>query len=134
MTKKVLFLITSVAIVLLISSYILKTIKGDEPLYNNIDLSELQQKIENNEDFIIYIYGNSCRACQNFKPIINRVITTQKINLLALNVDEEKNRNINFLKENSISKTPTLLNYKKGGIHKKMEGIISEKEFEDFLN
>ncbi|MNO28305.1 thioredoxin 2 [compost metagenome] len=134
MTKKIIILAISIFSITLLLINIFHSVNSDEPIYRNISLAEYQRKIKDHEDFSMYIYATSCRACQAFKPIINKVLkNTDKI-VFALNIDEDQNRDISFLKEQSISLTPTTINYKNGKMIKKEEGVQTEKEFENFLN
>ncbi|MEI2394372.1 MULTISPECIES: thioredoxin family protein [Paenibacillus] len=134
MIKKLILLTVSVAAVIILLLNVFHSIGAEKPLYTNITLSEYQKKISDLENFSIYIYATSCRACQTFKPIVNEVLKNKPNVVYALNLDKNQNRDLSFLKEQNISLTPTMVNYEKGKEIAKKEGVLSETELKNFLN
>ncbi|MEK3877481.1 thioredoxin family protein [Paenibacillus sp. FSL M7-0420] len=134
MIKKFILLTVSVAAIFFLLLNIFHSIGADKPLYTNITLSEYQKKISENENFSIYIYATSCRACQTFKPIVNKVLKNNLNVIYALNLDINQNRDLSFLKEQNISLTPTIVIYENGEEIAKKEGVQSETELRNLLN
>ncbi|OQR53365.1 thioredoxin family protein [Bacillus sp. CDB3] len=132
MKKSILsILISVIAIAILIFVFNSKNLK--RPNYTNISLQQYKSKIQSNEDFMIYVYKTTCGVCQEMKPSINEVITEGKINLIAMNADEEGNIDRSFFEEQKLQKSPTLLYYQNGKEVERLEGFHSKKELKEFV-
>ncbi|TCW40591.1 putative bacteriocin transport accessory protein [Laceyella sacchari] len=124
-----LLLITSVAIVFMIFN----SKNLEKPLYEKVTLATLKKQIKSNDTLTVYIYKTSCPACQQMKPILNKIIKEKNINIKALNTEENGNYDLSYFKDNKISKTPTIIHYKNGKEVSRIEGFHSEKETAEFL-
>ncbi len=126
MKKIIIIAITSVLIGV-IGFFIFNSNSMQKPLYQQTSLKEYKSKLSSKETFVIYIHKTSCSACQQLKPTINEIIKEKNIKWLAVNVEEQQNFDLSFLKDNNISKTPTLIYYKNGIENQRLEGIQSKK-------
>lgn len=104
--------------------------------YQSISLSEVEKKIQQEEDFLLYVGRPTCPHCRAFAPRLEEAIQTTQVNVYYLNTDEEDAENIqNFASSASIQTVPHLAYYKEGGkvrfLEKGSEASLSE--IEDFL-
>jgi thioredoxin 1 len=105
----------------------------EKPLYNNITIEDYKNHIKEEDTFFVYIHKTSCPACQQMKPIVNKIINEEDIKWNALNTEEGENFDLSFFKENEINKTPTYIIYKDGEEISRLEGIQSQKDITEFL-
>ena len=80
-----------------------------------IPLSEAQEKINNKEDFILYIGRESCPYCQKFAPKL--AVAIQKTNQTVYYLDNDSKERIDitaFAHDMNIKTVPNLLSFKKG--------------------
>ncbi|WP_088013373.1 thioredoxin family protein [Gottfriedia acidiceleris] len=131
--KKWLFIISLLIASICIVGIISQSSSLDKPLYKNISLKQYEDKIKSNSEFVIYIHKTSCPGCAQMKPIVNKIIKEDHIKLIAMNVEEDKNFDISFLKDQNLTKTPTFLHYKNGKELARLEGVQSEKVLKKFL-
>jgi len=71
---------------------------------------ELINKIENDDSFVLLVYGSWCDHCKNFKPILNSVI--EERNLIVYGIQVELINGVSSL--SSVQYIPTLVVYDKG--------------------
>ncbi|MGR5969477.1 thioredoxin family protein [Bacillus paranthracis] len=124
-----LLIITSICII----GFISQSNSLKKPLYTKISLQQYKDEIKSKDEFVIYIYKTSCPGCEQMKPIVNKIIKEENINLIAMNVEEDKNLDVSFLKEQKITKTPTWLHYKNGKEIARLEEVQSETILKNFL-
>ncbi|CQR25298.1 thiol-disulfide isomerase and thioredoxin [Streptococcus varani] len=104
--------------------------------YQSISLSEAVQKIQNQEDFYLYVGRPTCPYCVIFSPNLEKAITTTQVTVYYVDTDQEKQEDVKiFAQKENIQTTPNLSYYKAG---KKMKYLVkgsesSVKEIEDFL-
>ena len=74
----------------------------------NINISELKEKIDNKDSFILVITQNSCSHCKAFLPVINDVAKTYNITIYDISQTNLSDEDSTYLKNiASISGTPT---------------------------
>ncbi|MHA7138151.1 thioredoxin family protein [Rossellomorea arthrocnemi] len=105
----------------------------DKPKYTNINLDEYKNKINNKENFLIYVYKTSCSVCQETKPLLNEVIEKENATILAMNSEEEGNLERSFFEEQKLEKSPTIIFYSNGMEEDRIEGYHSQKEINSFV-
>lgn len=92
---------------------------------NKIIAMEIENTIIENENQIILVGNNTCQACKEFKPILQKAIDQTNSKVFYLDSDNSKNES--FLKKYEINGTPTLLIIKKGKLLR-YEGILELEE------
>ncbi|MCA1060835.1 thioredoxin family protein [Rossellomorea aquimaris] len=105
----------------------------DKPMYTNINLEEYKNKLNNEENFLIYVYKTSCPVCQETKPLLNEVIEKEKVTILAMNSEEEGNLEKSFFEKQKLEKSPTIIFYNNGIEEDRIEGYHSQKEISSFV-
>lgn len=96
----------------------------------SIDMDELNQKIENEESFILEVMRTTCSACEAFEPKLERVTAEYEVTVYQINTDEiDADRWSTFSSEYSVTATPTILffeNGKEASIMNRINGNVSE--------
>ncbi len=81
-----------------------------------ISYTEIKEKIENKDTFILYIKKDKCSACENFTPKFQSVLKENNITVYALNLSDLKEKENDELDTiiTGIDATPTVIFYEKG--------------------
>lgn len=121
-----------VCLLILLNSMGLISFKKKYTTYIDIDYTELMEKIDNKEDFILFIYQTGCSHCESFEPKLNEVIKKYNLEIYAINlknlddIQYEKVKNRTF-----VSGTPTTVYFKDG---KKEDKITGDKSLEKLMS
>lgn len=121
-----------VCLLILLNSMGLISFKKKYTTYIDIDYTELMEKIDNKEDFILFIYQTGCSHCESFEPKLNEVIKKYNLEIYAINLKDlddiqyEKVKNRTF-----VSGTPTTVYFKDG---KKEDKITGDKSLEKLIS
>jgi len=149
------FIYIGIVVVLLVGIFALNNLEQDNPLYGkpasklnpatqaqlndvnyqNIILPEaLDEKIENKEDFFVYMFSSTCNYCKATTPQIMPIVGELGIDLHQFNVLEFPEYQVKY----NIEFTPTLI-YFEGGVEKERivggvaaEGSVQGATLEDF--
>jgi predicted bacteriocin transport accessory protein len=80
-----------------------------------INYDSLAKKIENKDSFVLYVGSSTCSHCANFKPILEKVVNENKLEVYYINM-----ANLSESKYNAVMKkidgqgTPTTVYIEKG--------------------
>ena len=86
--------------------------------------TQIKEKLEAKETFILDFYADWCGPCKMFKPMLERIAADYPaVNFVAVDIDE----NADFAAENKIRGVPTLLWYKGGQLVDTTVGVSPEK-------
>lgn len=110
-TKKKIFILVIVCLVILVGAFIADRILGKSYL-NEIEYDEIIEKIENKEDFVLLISQTTCSHCANYKPKLKDVANEYKLNVYYIDVDlleEEEYNNLNSYLSFKTAGTPVTL-------------------------
>lgn len=99
--------------------------------YISISYKDIENKISNDNYCIVYFYQLECSACSIFKPVLNKVIESEKYNIYGLDINEIDIEDAS--QKYNIEFTPTLIIFKEGKEQKRMEGYENEKKLREFL-
>ncbi|MBM7097630.1 thioredoxin family protein [Bacillus sp. H-16] len=103
----------------------------DDPNYDNIILpDELDEKIENEEDFTVYYFSPACQACNQVSPVIIPMADEKDIDLHLFNLLEFDNGFSQF----GIDGTPTLIHYENGEEVERIYGAADQPTYEWFYD
>jgi thiol-disulfide isomerase/thioredoxin len=102
----------------------------DDPNYQNIILpDELETKLENKEDTIVYFFSPLCDHCKATTPVLMPVADEVGVEIKQYNILEyEEGWN-----QYAITGTPTLVHYKDGKEVARVEGSNTEENFRTML-
>ena len=98
----------------------------------SIKFSELKEKIENKDDFVLVITQEGCSHCKNYAPTIKKVSNKYDIKIYDLDLtklsDEEKKELVTIA---NVSGTPTTIFFKDGeekSTLDRLNGAVSESK------
>ncbi len=83
---------------------------GGPKTYDEISYSELQNLLENKEDFVLFIGSETCSACSAYRVTINKIVEEYGVDIKYLdiaNLTEEQNSEL--VSEFPFSGTPTTI-------------------------
>lgn len=103
----------------------------DDPNYQDIILpEEVDEKIDNKEDFIVYYFSPTCEYCQRTTPILMPVAKDAGVEIDQLNLLEFEDG----WEKYGIKATPTLVKYEDGKEVDRVEGSNDKAYFKELLN
>lgn len=102
----------------------------DDPNYQNIILpDELEQKLEDKEDMIVYFFSPTCEHCQVTTPVLMPVAEEVGVEINQFNLLEYEDG----WNQYRINATPTLVHYKDGKEVARSEGSNTKEAFQTLL-
>ncbi len=97
--------------------------------YIEINYEEYKQKIENKEDFALYIGSTNCSHCQDFKPTLEKVINDYDLEIFYVDLSKLDQEQYNHIWDwSAIEGTPEIIFIEKGNpkLFGRVEGAVSE--------
>ncbi len=130
---KKLAIIVGAIVAILGSVFYLVSASGtaESNIYTYIDEATLEQKINNSETFVVYIYGKNCSYCKAFAPTIEGYLEQNKFQINKIASDDSPN--IKTLIGDTYQGTPSIYVFKEGVISDYMIGQKTEKELSAFV-
>jgi thioredoxin 1 len=102
----------------------------DDPNYQNIILpDQLEAKLDNKEDTVVYFFSPTCVHCQATTPILMPVADEVGVDINQFNLLEYEEA----WNQYGITSTPTLIHYKDGVEVARVVGSNSEENFRSLL-
>lgn len=97
--------------IILVSVLAVFCITGCEKEYSNIkelSYSQLEEKVNNKETFILEVMKTGCSACETYTPVFNDVLREHKVKAYQINLAKLSKEEANKLDEiANVSATPT---------------------------
>lgn len=94
--------------------------------YVTLTMSQLNEKINNKDSFVLFAYLEGCYGCQLFKPILENAIRERNLIVYAINArDIEKGHEIRDV----IEYTPSIFIYKEGTMTFMSDPVKNEEYF-----
>lgn len=86
---------------------------------DEVKVNEVNDLIDKNEDFVLYVGRETCPACVEFVPLMSEIEKNYNIGALYLDsINTDKDEDLkNFRDKNDIIYVPALLIYKEGEIY-----------------
>lgn len=111
-TKKILIII---AIILIVTSLIVFLIPKENNLIK-LNYTEILEKIENKENFVLCVSASECVHCQEYKPKLKKVAKDYEIIIYYTNTDSFTDEEYETFKKNFSfdGGTPTTIFFKNG--------------------
>ncbi|MED4128219.1 thioredoxin family protein [Shouchella miscanthi] len=101
----------------------------DDPNYQNIIMpDDLEEKLANGEDAIVYFFSPVCSYCKEATPVLMDVAGDEEITVDQYNVLEYDSATYN------IQSTPTLIAFENGEEVRRVVGNQPPETFRAFLN
>ena len=102
-----------------------------------IDYYTLNQKLDNEETFILEVVQTGCSNCTAFSPKFEKVLEKYDLKAFSLNISDLNSEDANkFLDEFKVDGTPTVIFFKEGketSTLKRLVGNKSESQIESKL-
>lgn len=92
---------------------------------------ELQEKINNEEDFIVELWGTWCGPCRLMKPIFEKVSSenTSSVGMYTMDVDLNREAALSL----NVRSIPTTITFNKGKVVGNKVGVLSEGEIKGLV-
>ncbi|HEM3587743.1 TPA: thioredoxin [Streptococcus suis] len=104
--------------------------------YQAISIDEVEQKVQDEEEFILYIGRETCPYCRDFVPKLTEAVERSHATIYYLDSESDPNGKIQqFRQSQGLTTVPSLTYYKSG----KLSGILRKgsqatlSEIENFL-
>lgn len=111
-------------IIVLLCYIILKSQSKDEyqksiQTFDMVCISDIENKVKKDQDFILYIGRETCPDCRDFAPVLSEVAKDNDLKVLYLDsTDTEKTKNLkDFRDKYNILYVPSLLISKDGNLY-----------------
>ena len=109
--------------------------KKDENHIIEINYSNLKEKLNNKESFVLYIGNENCAHCQSYKPVLTSVLNDYDIDIYHLDntkltVDEYNE----FKSILNVSGTPTIIFITDGEEETTLNRIVGEKTKQETID
>lgn len=108
--------------------------------FTEISYSEYQEKVNNNELFLVVIVRDGCGYCEMYEPIVQEVANEYQLPFYYINLTnlsneerEELSTTNKYLKKNSRWGTPTTLFMYGENIVDSISGYVEKDTFVDFV-
>lgn len=112
MKNKFMFIIIFIMVTLLT----IIVVFDDSKIYlSELTYSALEKKINNNEDFILFVKQDGCSHCQNFTPKFEKVLKTYEIEAYYINITNlTKEEKVSLSEIVTIDGTPIVFFFENG--------------------
>ena len=108
-----------------------------DSIYEPITGDMAQEKIDNDETFILYVGFSACPYCQQYVPVLMSAAKNQNVDMIY-HVDTKDDLNRDFVNDLNLSQTPTTYIYKDGVLVETINGYLSlsntEQVIIDYIN
>lgn len=95
--------------------------------YEDIFLSEVKAKINEQRSFILYIHQKDCQGCKRVRTCLDVFKKYPTIDTFGIDVSNYTDKDLDYLiSEMGLSDTPTILFYKDGKEKSRIVGVFTE--------
>lgn len=117
--------------------YEVSFLEDESQLLSRITLSQLEKKVNNEDESIIYIGRDTCEVCQNYLPVLLSELKDKRKKIDYYNTDLDRQFNKEnmdkILNEIDIKEVPTIIYVKNGNVLKKSVGDSIYKDTKYFI-
>lgn len=108
---------------------------GGPKTYEEISYTELKEKLNNNEEFILFIGAETCSACSAYKIGLNKVIEKYHVDIKYIDIDKISDTELADLKSLAyFSGTPTTVFIKNGAEDKDKKRIDGNVKYSKIVS
>lgn len=134
MKKYIGFIILLVVVVgLILTAVLLKN--NPEDYLNEITYEEFLQKVENKENFVLFVKQDGCSHCKDFEPTFVNVLDKYDLKVDMINLTklrkESKEKVEEFENSEKVTGTPTVIFYENGS--QLMSRIEGNKDTDEII-
>ncbi len=131
--KKIIRNILTILITTFVSVNLIYTEVNGHNYYVKIDASEINKYASSKNYTIVYFYKENCSPCSKFKITLNDYIKRNDVKVYGVNINKERNGYFDLTDKYKLKYTPTVIKFKNKKEIKRIEGLVSNKNFLDFM-
>lgn len=99
---------------------------NEETGVNAVSADELQQKLDEDQEVVVYFWQTGCEYCEQVKPYVEPFI--EDYDAVSINLAEH-----DVWGTYDINGTPTVIRFEDGKEVGRIEGAVSEQQYETFF-
>lgn len=99
---------------------------NEETGVNAVTPDELETKISEEEEVVVYFWQTGCEYCEQVKPYVEPLI--EEYDAVSINLADH-----NVWTTYGINGTPTMIRFQDGKEVSRVEGAVSEQQYETFF-
>ena len=99
---------------------------NEETGVNAVTAEELETKISEEEEVVVYFWQTGCEYCEQVKPYVEPLI--EEYDAVSINLADH-----NVWTTYGINGTPTMIRFQDGKEVGRVEGAVSEQQYETFF-
>ena len=99
---------------------------NEETGVNAVTPDELEAKISEEEEVVVYFWQTGCEYCEQVKPYVEPLI--EEYDAVSINLADH-----NVWTTYGINGTPTMIRFQDGKEVGRVEGAVSEQQYETFF-
>lgn len=99
---------------------------NEETGVNAVTADELETKISEEEEVVVYFWQTGCEYCEQVKPYVEPLI--EEYDAVSINLADH-----NVWTTYGINGTPTMIRFQDGKEVGRVEGAVSEQQYETFF-
>ncbi|WP_214707935.1 MULTISPECIES: co-chaperone YbbN [unclassified Exiguobacterium] len=99
---------------------------NEETGVNAVTPDELETKISEEEEVVVYFWQTGCEYCEQVKPYVEPLI--EEYDAVSINLADH-----NVWTTYGINGTPTMIRFQDGKEVDRVEGAVSEQQYETFF-
>lgn len=99
---------------------------NEETGVNAVTPEELETKISEEEEVVVYFWQTGCEYCEQVKPYVEPLI--EEYDAVSINLADH-----NVWTTYGINGTPTMIRFQDGKEVGRVEGAVSEQQYETFF-
>lgn len=97
-----------------------------------INSSELQEMIDNNQKVVVEMYATWCGPCKMLKPTFEKVANENTTDVKMFTMDVDSNRD--FAIKYGVRSVPTIKTFNMGNVAHTKVGVISEGQIKELVS
>lgn len=79
--------------------------------FEKVSVTQINEKLDNEEQFILYIGRKTCPYCRIFVPKLHKAVENEKVDMYYLDVEIEGDEIGEFLQSMEVEYVPSLISY-----------------------
>ncbi|UTT42182.1 thioredoxin family protein [Exiguobacterium aurantiacum] len=99
---------------------------NEETGVNAVTADELETKISEEEEVVVYFWQTGCEYCEQVKPYVEPLV--EEYDAVSINLADH-----NVWTTYGINGTPTMIRFQDGKEVGRVEGAVSEQQYETFF-
>lgn len=132
--KKLIALVVAV-VVLFVGIYVATTSVTNQPtMLITLSASELKEKMDEGENFSLYVYSDDCIYCKQFSPVLEAYLRENETKIYRVaTTSPTQHSEVSALLGDKFQATPTLFSFKDGAIADYSIGAKSKTELNEYV-